>query len=182
MQFYIGENVIYPPYGIAVIANITERNFGSDSELCYQLRVFFRNINAVVPAHSTREVGLRKLANQAETKRVLSFLGSHHFPMYLDWKTRNRDNAVRLQSGELLKTAEVYKGLMLIGYQKQLTAAEKTMLADARRLVASEICAVTGITEADAVTLVQKTVERALRRCSRSSAGKPSLRSYMAHA
>ena len=115
MHFYIGENVIYPPYGIAVIANITERSFGSVSELCYQLRVYFRNITAIVPAQSARAVGLRKLANQADTKRVLAFLGNDTFPTCADWKSRARENAIRLQSGDLLQTAEVYKGLTLVG-------------------------------------------------------------------
>ena len=182
MQFHIGENVIYPPYGIAVVVNITERYFGSDSERCYQLRVCYKNINAIVPAHSAREVGLRKLAKHVDAKRVLSFLASNTFPTCADWKTRVRENGIRLQSGDLLKAAEVFKGLMLVGDQKALTAIERPMLEGARRLVASEISAVSKITEADAVTLMEKAVQRALRRCSSSSDRKPALKDSMAHA
>jgi CarD family transcriptional regulator len=182
MHFYIGENVIYPPYGIAVIANITERSFGSVSELCYQLRVYFRNITAIVPAQSARAVGLRKLANQADTKRVLAFLGNDTFPTCADWKSRARENAIRLQSGDLLQTAEVYKGLTLVGDQKPLSPVERNMLETARRLVASELSAVQTINETTAVILIEEAVGRALRRRSRQSGHKPTLKYSAAHA
>src|SRR5438309_2622322 len=31
--------VIYPPYGVAVIGNISKRHFGSEPQLCYHLRI-----------------------------------------------------------------------------------------------------------------------------------------------
>jgi CarD family transcriptional regulator len=182
MQFHIGENVVYPPYGIAVIANITERCFGSVPELCYHLRLSSKNITAIVPAHSAREVGLRKLVKQADTRRVLSFLANGKFPTCSDWKIRARDNAIRLQSGDLLQAAEVYKSLTQISDQKPLTTVERTMLHAARQLVAAEISLANHVTEADAVASIEKAVGRALRRYSSISRRKPALKYSTAHA
>ena len=184
MNFQIGESVIYPPYGIALIVNISNRYFGSEPELCYHLRIRSNSMNAIVPVNRARDVRLRKLAKPADIKRVLSFLATDNRPTCADWKTRVRENAGRVHSGDLLQVAEVFKGLslILIDHSKTLSPGEKITLESARRLVAAEISAATSITEEAAVTLMERAVGRALRRCSGTPRPMPALKHSAAHA
>ncbi len=184
MNFQIGENVIYPPYGIAVIVNISKRYFGSEPALCYHLRIRSNSMTAIVPVNRVREVRLRKLAKPADIKSVLSFLAKDNYPTCADWKTRVRDNASRVHSGDFLQVAEVFKGLSLmpIDRSKALSPGEKITLETARRLVATEISAAAKITEEAAVTLMERAVGRAMRRGSSTPCPQPALKHSAAHA
>src|SRR5438270_10000132 len=141
MNFQIGENVVYPPYGIAVIASITKHYFGSEPELCYHLRTCSNAMRAIVPLSRAGDVGLRKLAKQTDVKRVLAFLANENCAMSDDWKNRSRENAIRLHTGNLMEAAEVFKGLTVIGEQKTLSSGEKQTCEAARRLITAEISA-----------------------------------------
>jgi len=171
MNFQIGENVVYPPYGIAVIANVAKHHFGSEPELCYHLRICSNAMRAIVPLNKAGDVGLRRVAKQADVKRVLAFLANENCTISDDWKTRSRDNATRLHTGNLLEAAEVLKGLALIREKKPLSSGEKQTFEAARQLMSNEISAAHNINVEDAVALIERAIRRAL--LSRSRAKGP---------
>ena len=173
MIFQIVESVVYPPYGIAVIANITRHYFGSEPELCYHLRICSNAMRAIVPLNRAGDVGLRRVAKQADVKRVLAFLANETCTTSDDWKTRSRDNAVRLHTGDLLEAAEVLKGLALIREKKPLSSGEKQTFEAARRLMVNEISAAHNINEEGAVALIERAVRRALLSRARAKGLKP---------
>jgi len=161
MTFEIGEKVVYPNQGVGTIENISSRAFGTQFEKFYLLRLIYTSMTVMVPFSNVTNIGLRKITRNAEIARVLTFLatGSCHF--FSDWKCRFKQNADRMQNGDLLEIAEVLKGLLLLQIEKPLSFREKKMLDRARHMLVSEISIARRIPEDEAVASLQKALGKA---------------------
>jgi CarD family transcriptional regulator len=65
-----------------------------------------------------------------------------------------------MQSGDLLKAAEVFKGLLQLQIDKPLSFREKKMLDRARHMLASEISIARGVPEIHALALMQRALTK----------------------
>ncbi len=66
-----------------------------------------------------------------------------------------------MQSGNLMQVAEVMKGLLLLQGDKPLSFREKKMLDRARHMLVTEISIARGISDEDAVLVLQKALSKA---------------------
>lgn len=155
MTFHIGEKVVYPNQGVGTIEDIGTRGFGSASEKFYLLRFGVSSMKVMVPLSSAANIGLRKVTRDGEISRILSFLACGECSVNPDWKARYRENADRMETGDLLKAAEVLKALLRVHSDKTLSFREKKMLDRARRMLISEISISREVPEAEAMSLLQ---------------------------
>jgi CarD family transcriptional regulator len=114
MTFQIGDKVVYPNQGVGTIENISTRSFGSAFERFYLLRLGCNSMTVLVPFSNAAGIGLRRVTKDREISRVLSYLSHGWCPTTADWKVRFKENSGKMQSGNLLKAAEVLKGLLQI--------------------------------------------------------------------
>jgi CarD family transcriptional regulator len=161
MTFQIGEKVVYPNQGIGTIENISSRSFGTQPEKFYLLRLGLNSMTVMIPFANAENIGLRKVAKGQEIARVLSYLGSGSCGTTGDWKNRFKENSQKMQSGSLLRAAEVLKSLLLLQLEKPLSFREKRMLERARQLLASEISIVRKVPEETAAGMLRKALARA---------------------
>lgn len=161
MTFEIGDKVVYPNQGVGTIENISIRCFGSDYEKFYLLRFGCNSMTVLVPFSNVANIGLRRVTKDREISRILSFLsnGSCAFPS--DWKVRFKLNSEKMQSGDLLKAAEVFKTLMQLHADKPLSFREKKMLDRARHMLLSEISIARNVPEPIAGNLLQRALSKA---------------------
>ena len=161
MTFQVGEKVVYPNHGVGTVENISSRNFGTQLERFYLLRLFPNSLTVMVPFSHVGDVGLRKVTKASDITRVLTYLSSG-IPIYAaDWKDRFKDNTEKMTSGSLIEIAEVFKGLVIIQMGKPLSFREKKMLERARSMLVLETSMARTLTEPDAVTILA----RALGKC-----------------
>jgi CarD family transcriptional regulator len=160
MTFQIGEKVVYPNQGVGTIENISTRSFGTAFEKFYLLR-FACSMTVLVPLSNAANIGLRRITKDREISRILSYLAIGWCSTNPDWKVRFKENTDKMQSGDLLKAAEVFKGLVQLHLDKPLSFREKKMLDRARHMLVSEISIARGVPEIHAVVLMQ----RALAKC-----------------
>ena len=160
MTFQIGEKVVYPNQGVGTIENISTRTFGSAFEKFYLLR-FACSMTVLVPLSNAANIGLRRVTKDREISRILSYLAIGWCDSNPDWKVRFKQNSDKMQSGDLLKAAEVFKSLLQLHLDKPLSFREKKMLDRARHMLVSEISIARGVPEITAVALMQ----RALTKC-----------------
>jgi CarD family transcriptional regulator, regulator of rRNA transcription len=160
MTFQVGEKVVYPNHGVATIENISTRSFGSRFERFYLLRVSCTNMTVMVPFSHVGEVGLRKVTRNGDVVRVLCFLASGKCKMNQDWKVRFKENSEKMRSGSLLEIAEVMKCLLIIQIEKPLSFREKKMLDRCRQMILTEICISRGLSEGDAIRLLDSVLEK----------------------
>ena len=78
-----------------------------------------------------------------------------------DWKVRFKENTDKMQSGDLLQAAEVFKGLLQLHVDKPLSFREKKMLDRARHMLVSEVSISRGVPEIHAAAMLQKALLKA---------------------
>ena len=161
MTFQIGDKVVYPNQGVGTVENISTRSFGSAFEKFYLLRFGCNSMTVLVPFSNAANIGLRRVTKDREISRVLSFLANGDCPINPDWKVRFKENTEKMQSGSLLKAAEVFKNLVQLYVDKPLSFREKKMLDRARHMLVSEISIARNVPDIHAAGMLQKALVRA---------------------
>jgi CarD family transcriptional regulator len=159
MTFQVGDKVVYPNQGVGTIENISTRPFGAASERFYLLR-FGCSMTVLVPLCNAAHIGLRRVTREREISRILSYLAIGWCPLTPNWKIRFQQNSDKMQSGDLLKAAEVFKGLLQLHVARPLSFREKRMLDRARHMLVSEISIARGVPEIHAVALMQRALAK----------------------
>ena len=139
MSFDVGDKVVYPHHGAAVIERRETRTaFGEEKEYFF-LRLSYGDLTAMVPVDNTEEVGLREVIDAAEVSEVFDLLGKKDARMPTNWSRRFKNHAEKLKSGDVYEVAEVVRNLSQRDAEKGLSAGEKRMLAKAREILISEL-------------------------------------------
>jgi CarD family transcriptional regulator len=159
MTFQIGDKVVYPNQGVGTIENISTRTFGTAFEKFYLLR-FGCSMTVLVPLSNAANIGLRRITKDREISRILSYLATGWCSINSDWKVRFKENSDKMQSGDLLRAAEVFKSLVQLHVDKPLSFREKKMLDRARHMLVSEISIARGVPEIHAVALMQRALAK----------------------
>ena len=118
-------------------------------------------MTVLVPLSNAADIGLRRVTKDRQISRVLSFLSNGSCSFSPDWKVRYRVNAEKMQSGDLLRAAEVLKTLLQLQLEKQLSFREKNMLERARHMLLSEIATARDVPEVHAVAMLQRSLAKA---------------------
>ena len=159
--FEIGDKVVYPNHGVGIIEKISNRLVAGKFERFYLLRICSNDILVMVPTANAGDVGLRKIIERRDVEQLVSFLSSNQFFSQKDWKDRFKENSEKMLSGNLLRVAEVFKGLLSIQIEKPLSFREKKMLERARHMLVSEISIGRSVPEIHAVSVLQRALGKA---------------------
>ena len=160
-ELKVGDKVIYPNHGLAVIENINERPMGEQQVRFYNLRIASNNSLIMIPIQAVNNVGLRKIISDKEVRKLYRILQNGLVDHYDNWMGRYRENLEKMQSGSIFKVAEVLKNLFYLSNQKDLSYREKKMFTKARYLIVSELKEVQDLPEQD----IEKKLDRALFKC-----------------
>ena len=160
MTFQIGDKVVYPNQGVGTIENISTRNFGSAFEKFYLLRLGYNSMTVLVPFSNVDNVGLRRVTKEREISRMLAFLSSSWYTVRSDSKVRFRENSEKMQSGDLLKVAEVFKSLLQLHIEKPLSFREKKMLDRSRHMLIAEISIASRVAEPEAASMLERSLAK----------------------
>jgi CarD family transcriptional regulator len=118
-------------------------------------------MTVLVPLSNAANIGLRRITKDREISRILSYLATGSCSINPDWKVRFKENSDKMQSGDLLKAAEVFKSLVQLHIDKPLSFREKKMLDRARHMLVSEISIARSVPEIHAVALMQRALGKA---------------------
>jgi CarD family transcriptional regulator len=144
--FRVGDKVVYPHHGAAVIEDVQEREIDGEQRTYWVLRLSYGDLTLMVPTDGADQVGLRGVVNRDEVDRVFQILKSKkQGPAPSNWSRRFKNHLEKLSSGDIYEVAEVVRNLSLRDKQKGLSAGEKRMLAKARQILVSELCFAMGV-------------------------------------
>ena len=162
MTFQVGERVVYPNHGVAVVENISSRAFAGQQERYYLLKLPSNSLTVMVPFSHVGGLRLRRVTRNAELTRVVQFLSVGKTRRYTDWKDRFKENSDRMADGTLLAVAEVLKNLLEVqSGNKVLSPREKKMLDRARHMLITEMCTSRSMTELEAIGVFDKALLKA---------------------
>ena len=140
MTFNVGETVVYPNHGAAVIEDIETRTIKGEEKLYLVLRILGQNDLAVrVPASNLDLVGVRDVVDDEGLENVFEVLRKTNVEEPSNWSRRYKANLEKLHSGNVLKVAEVVRDLWRRERDRGLSAGEKRMLSKARQILVSEL-------------------------------------------
>jgi len=144
-SFKIGDRIIYPNQGLAVIEGIQkERLYGEDFQF-YCVRILSNKTLVLVPSGNTEEMGIRKLMSEDAVEEIFLYLKKHQVDVSADWKGRYKEHIGRMRSGTIFDMACVLKSLYYLSLTKTLSFREKKMLEKAKELLVAEISEVSDL-------------------------------------
>src|SRR5581483_6409443 len=119
MTFDVGDKVVYPHHGAAVIERREKRPSPSGEQREYLvLRLAYGDLTLMVPAVNTDE----------EVEEVFAVLRKKEARMPTNWSRRFKNHVEKLKSGDIYQVAEVVRNLSIRDKDKGLSAGEKRML------------------------------------------------------
>ena len=137
--FHVGDRVVYPNHGVAIIEQISSRTIGLTVEQFYLLNIKASNLKVMIPFHNVSNIGLRRVVKNGDVQKIIDFLCDGECGSNADWKDRFKVNSDKMRTGELMDVAEVLKSLLTLHQSKPLSFREKKMLERARYLLVSEL-------------------------------------------
>ena len=139
MTFEVGETVVYPHHGAALIEEIKSRTIKGVEKQYLKLKVAQGDLTIEVPAENCDLVGVRDVVGKEGLDKVFQVLRTPHAEEPTNWSRRYKANLEKLASGDVHKVAEVVRDLWRRDQERGLSAGEKRMLAKARQILESEI-------------------------------------------
>lgn len=157
MTFTVGETVVYPNHGAAVIEDIETRKIKGEDKLYLVLRIIGQNDLVVrVPACNLDLVGVRDVVDADGLERVFSVLRAEHAEEPANWSRRYKANLEKLHSGNVIKVSEVVRDLWRRDRDKGLSAGEKRMLSKARSVLVAELALAENVAEERAEVMLDE--------------------------
>ncbi len=161
MSFQVGETVVYPHHGAALIEATETRTVRGVEKLYLVLKVAQGDLTVKVPAENAETVGVRDVVDQVGLDRVFEVLRAPHTEEPTNWSRRYKANLEKLASGDVNKVAEVVRDLWRRDKDRGLSAGEKRMLAKARQILVSELALAEGTNEDNAEGILDEVLSSA---------------------
>jgi len=139
MTFSVGDKVVYPHHGAAVIEGKEKRVFDGQKTDYFVLRITYGDLKVSIPVDKADEIGLREVIKDEEVEEVFAVLRKKEARMPTNWSRRFKNHVEKLKSGDIYQVAEVVRNLTIREKDKGLSAGEKRMLARARQILVSEL-------------------------------------------
>lgn len=156
MSFTVGDTVVYPHHGAALIESIEQRTIRGEKREYLVLRVAQGDLTVRVPADNVDLVGVRDVVNQEGLDRVFNVLRQPYTEEPTNWSRRYKANLEKLASGDVIKVAEVVRDLWRRDKDRGLSAGEKRMLSKARQILVSELALAENTNEDKAEALLDE--------------------------
>jgi CarD family transcriptional regulator len=139
MPFDVGDQVVYPHHGAAIVEKREKRTFNGEEKEYLVLRLASGDLTLSVPIENAEKVGLRDVINDEEVEEVFAVLRKKEARMPTNWSRRFKNHVEKLKSGDIYQVAEVVRNLSIRDKDKGLSAGEKRMLVKARQILVSEL-------------------------------------------
>jgi len=139
-MFNIGDMAVYPAHGVGVIEKIETQEISGCQQDFYVMRILENDMLIMIPTQNVGNVGLRDIIGQTEVTKLYSILKERDVTLDSQtWNRRYREYMDKIKSGSVFEVAEVYRDLLILKLEKDLSFGERKMLDTARNLLVKEI-------------------------------------------
>jgi CarD family transcriptional regulator len=148
-MFKVGDLAVYPAHGVGVIERIETQEISGSSQDFYVMRILDNDMIIMIPTRNVNSVGLREIIQKKEVQKLYSILKKRDVPVdNQTWNRRYREYMDKIKTGSVYEVAEVYRDLLMLKIEKELSFGERKMLDTARSLLVKEISLAKQVAEA----------------------------------
>ncbi|MFZ4433124.1 MAG: CarD family transcriptional regulator [Microthrixaceae bacterium] len=155
MTFDVGDRVVYPHHGAAVITKREKRKINGSTTEYLVLEMAHGELTLAVPVDRADDVGMRPPIGQDEVDDLFELLAKKDIREPANWSRRFKNHQEKLKSGDVYQVAEVVRNLALRDQAKGLSAGEKSMFLKARSVLVSELSFALDVSEDEAQSRVE---------------------------
>jgi CarD family transcriptional regulator len=156
MPFKVGDRVVYPHHGAAVIEKKEMREAFGEKREYLVLRVAHGDLTLAVPSDKAEDVGMRPPISVEDIDDLFQLLSKKDVREPTNWSRRFKNHQEKLKSGDVYQVAEVVRNLALREVTKGLSAGEKAMLVRARGILVSELSFALNVSEDEALAKLEQ--------------------------
>ncbi len=139
-MFKVGDLAVYPAHGVGLIERIETQEISGCRQDFYVMRILDNGMIIMIPTNNVENVGLRDIIEHAEVPKLYSILKKRDVPIDKQtWNRRYREYMDKIKTGSVFEVAEVYRDLLILKVEKDLSFGERKMLDTARNLLVKEI-------------------------------------------
>lgn len=155
-MYEIGDKIVYTIHGAGTIIDIQEIEILGNKESYYILQLPINDITVSVPVSDSE--GIRPVISKEEGKKVIEILESDTSEMSKNWGKRYRENLEHMKTGNIFEIADIVRNLSVLNEEKGLSASEKKMLDNAKRVMVSELIIVGSLTKEEAIEMIDDAI------------------------
>jgi CarD family transcriptional regulator len=139
-MFKVGDLAVYPAHGVGLIERIESQEISGCRQDFYVMRILDNGMIIMIPTNNVANVGLREIIEHSEVTKLYSILKKRDVPIdNQTWNRRYREYMDKIKTGSVFEVAEVYRDLLILKIEKDLSFGERKMLDTARNLLVKEI-------------------------------------------
>lgn len=158
--FKVGDKVVYPHHGAAVITKKERRVFNSGRADFFVLEVAIDQLILRVPVESAVDLGVRPVISKTAARKVLAVFKTEPEEAGANWSRWYKLLTEKIQSGDIYQVAEVVRDLTFAQQTKGISPALKRMLSKARLILSSELRFVLDLSEEEAMKRLDKALPK----------------------
>lgn len=141
-----------------MIEGIEEKEILGEKQKYYVIRIPISNMEVMIPMKKMIQSRIRLIADMLTLENVLLIFQYGESDNSLSWKQRYTQNMEKMKRGEIQEGAEVVRDLIRRNKVRALNTSEKQMLDNAQKILISELSLIKGITENQAIDLLNTKV------------------------
>ncbi len=156
MSFKLGDRVVYPHHGAAIIEKTEVVEFNGEEKEYFVLKTAHDDLTVRVPVDRVDDVGMRPPISLEDVEDLFALLSKKDVREPANWSRRFKNHQEKLKSGDVYQVAEVVRNLALRDKSKGLSAGEKNMYTKARKVLVSELSFALDVSEDTAMDQVEE--------------------------
>jgi CarD family transcriptional regulator len=145
MEFKVGQDLVYPEYGLGKILEIKNRKVGRQHIRGVVIKFPAMHMKVWVPEERLKETRVRKPISRYMVKKVFGVLKARaRFRLGIKAKERAQGYKDKVLSGDPYELAETVRDLVRLSIKKSLNVREAEIANAALRTLIGEISLATG--------------------------------------
>ncbi len=146
MDYKVGDQGIYPGYGLGRIVSIDTKEISGLRQRFYCMLMVSSETRIMVPEH--RMASVRPIISSEEAKKVLTLLretpkiGRYMVDGTKNWSKRYQQYMKLLKTGDIFDTARILRELLDIDKSKGLSFYEKNLMLTVCKMLFDELSTV----------------------------------------
>lgn len=158
-MYKIGDKILYPMHGAGIIRQIEKKEILGELKEYYIMNIACGNMEAMIPVETCDKIGVRPVVAPEKIDEVVAVMKEESSAAIGNWNKRYRDNTEKIKTGDIIKVAEIFRNLLRADENGKISAGEKKMLNNTRKILLSEIMLSLNISEDEARDIVEYAVK-----------------------